>query len=165
MSNAKPARAASRRAALTELKQAGRENSDATVMFHAAMAARVGLNPTDTKALSILERLGPLTAGDLSGHTGLTAASVTSLIDRLERKRLVKRLSDPQDRRRTRVQSDPAGLAKLYPHFASFEAALDALLASYSLEQLRLVTGFLNATSKILRTETTRLTAARDGTG
>lgn len=61
--------------------EAGSENSTATVLFHAAIAERLGLGPSDHKALDILARHGPLTAGEIGEHTGLASASVTSLID------------------------------------------------------------------------------------
>jgi DNA-binding transcriptional ArsR family regulator len=69
---------------------AGRESSAATVMLHTAIAERSGLTATDTKTIDTLIRLGPVTAGELAGYTGLATASVTSLIDRLEKKGLVR---------------------------------------------------------------------------
>ena len=68
-----------------------REHNAAAVAFHGAVAARFGLNMTDLKALDILERTGPRTAGEIAAETGLAAASVTALIDRLARKRCVRR--------------------------------------------------------------------------
>ena len=53
-----------RRAELLEqLALAGRVSSAATVMFHTAVAARQGLSASEEKALDLLERSGPLTAG------------------------------------------------------------------------------------------------------
>ena len=43
---------------------------------------RLGLHPTDYKVLSILDRMGPLGAGEVGRHNGLATASVTNLIDR-----------------------------------------------------------------------------------
>lgn len=85
---------------LGDLSLVGRENSDATVLFHAAIADRLDLHPTDYKALGILERLGPLSAGDVARRTGLAPASVTDLIDRLEQKGFVRRVRGSTDRRR-----------------------------------------------------------------
>jgi DNA-binding MarR family transcriptional regulator len=158
VSNVKSEPAKDRAAAVAAVKAAGRANSDATVMFHAAIAGRLGLNATDTKALSILEREGPLTAGELSRRTGLTAASVTTLIDRLERKRLARRVQDPADRRRVRVAADPAGLTQVTPHFAEFEAGLDALLAQFKVADLDIIVRFLSETNALLETQRLRLT-------
>ncbi len=53
---------------------AGRESSAATVMLHTAIAERSGLTATDTKTIDTLFRLGPVTAGELAGYTGLATA-------------------------------------------------------------------------------------------
>src|SRR4029453_5253182 len=90
----------SRRALLDALTEAGRAHSDATVLFHAAVADELGLNPTDHKVMSILERRGPLSAGQIPQRTGLATASVTALLDRLETRGVVRRRSDPAARRR-----------------------------------------------------------------
>jgi DNA-binding MarR family transcriptional regulator len=71
---------------LDELALAGRAMSAATVMFHATVAARQGLSATEEKALDLLDRFGPLTAGELAKRSGLAPASVTGLINRLEEK-------------------------------------------------------------------------------
>ena len=89
---------------LTQLRRADREHGDATVFFHAALAAEANLHPTDYKALSVLDRLGPMSAGELGRHMSLAAASVTNLIDRLVAKGLLRREPDPLDRRRVLLQ-------------------------------------------------------------
>ena len=57
------ARTGRRAELLEELALAGRAMSAATVMFHATVAERQGLSATEEKALDLLERFGPLTAG------------------------------------------------------------------------------------------------------
>jgi DNA-binding MarR family transcriptional regulator len=65
----------------------------------------MALHPTDYKALGILDRLGPMSAGQLAAHTGLAAASITSLVDRLEARGFARRVHDSQDRRRVLVEA------------------------------------------------------------
>src|SRR5580692_9536056 len=89
---------------IAALSDAGRESSTATVLLHTAITDRIGLSASDTKTLDVLLRQGPCTAGELARHTGLTTPSVTSLIDRLEAKRLVRRVADAADRRRVIVK-------------------------------------------------------------
>src|SRR5262249_50700012 len=88
---------------LQELSRVGREHSDATVLFHSTMASLLDLHPTDYKALSMVERSGAMSAGEIAQYSGLAAASVTNLIDRLERKGFVRRAPDAPDRRRGMV--------------------------------------------------------------
>src|SRR5262249_28500718 len=49
-----------------------------------AAADRIGINSTDLNCLNILSFRGQMTAGDLAKATGLTTASITGVIDRLE---------------------------------------------------------------------------------
>jgi hypothetical protein len=53
------------------LTLAARESSAATVLFHTAIAEQAGLAPSDTKTMDILDRSGPVTAGELATRTGL----------------------------------------------------------------------------------------------
>ena len=158
-----PARKPSgRRAQLIEaLNRAGREHSTATVLFHSAMAERFGLSPTDYKALEVLARLGPLTAGQLVEHTGLASASVTALIDRLEQKGFVRRAHDTEDRRRVIVELIPEGVARIAEAFAPFVRSLDELWAPYTAEQLEVIRDFFVRSTERIRAETARLTSAR----
>jgi len=103
---ASPGRTGRRAELLAQLETAGRAQSAATVMFHTAVAARQGLSATEEKALDLLERHGPLTAGELARHSGLAPASVTGLINRLERKGFARRVRNPNDRRSVLVEID-----------------------------------------------------------
>src|SRR5215831_7190084 len=49
-----------------------------------AAADRIGINNTDLNCLNILSFSGHMTAGELARATGLTTASITGVIDRLE---------------------------------------------------------------------------------
>src|SRR5260370_17856879 len=82
----------------------GKRLSTATIMFHTAVADQIGVGVTDAKCRSILLQFGPMTAGDLAMHLGLTTGAVTGVVDRLERARLVRRVADAKDRRRVIVE-------------------------------------------------------------
>ena len=47
---------------------------------------------------------------DLAGHMGVTVATMSLAIDRLEQKRYVRRDRDPQDGRRVLLRVTPAGV-------------------------------------------------------
>ena len=87
--------------------------------MHTIIAERVGLGATETKTLFLLRSEGALTAGEIAQYTGLTTSSVTSLIDRLERKGFVRRVRDTQDRRRVIVESNEEQLVDLDRVFQS----------------------------------------------
>lgn len=151
-----------RTALLAELHQAGREHSNAAVMFHAAVGARMGLGMTEEKTLDLLERDGALTAGEISARSGLAPASVSGLLDRLERKGFVRRVRDRVDGRRVIVEINREHVGSFGALFATFVAGLDALYASYSDEQLEVILDFLRRSAAIQRDATAELTANGD---
>jgi DNA-binding MarR family transcriptional regulator len=74
---------------------------------------RFGLNRGEVGALSALRLAGPphrLSPTRLGKGLMLSSAGVTSRIDRLERRGLVRRLADPDDRRGVIVELTDAGL-------------------------------------------------------
>jgi DNA-binding MarR family transcriptional regulator len=138
-------RTRAREALLQELATAGRESSAATVMFHTAVAERRGLRPTDSKALDVLLRTGPLSHADLGRELGLAPASVTGVIDRLTARGYVERSQHPEDGRRILVTPDEERVyADIAPLFAGWVRELEALYETYSDEELRVIADFLS---------------------
>ena len=121
----------------------GRTLSTAAVMFHETLAARVGLSATENKALEMLQRLGPMTPARLAEESGLAPASVTALVDRLERKGAAVRDPHPHDRRRVLVRMAPEHLARVAGLFTEFVGALQGACAAYTDEELRVVARFM----------------------
>jgi len=144
---------------LEQLALAGRASSAATVMFHTAVAARQGLSASEEKALDLLERSGPLTAGELARQSGLAPASVTALINRLEAKGFARRVQNPSDRRSVLVEVNAERVwATVAPLFADWVGSLQELYAGYTDEQLEVILHFLNEAARRQREATARLT-------
>src|SRR5882762_5867505 len=78
----------------------GKSFSDTTIFMHEVIAKKAGLSGTDHKYLGLIIENGPVSAGELSKLTGLTTGAITGLVDRLEKKKLVKRKFDKSDRRK-----------------------------------------------------------------
>jgi hypothetical protein len=152
----------SRTELLAQLRRVGREHSDATALFHSALAAEAGLHPTDYKALTVLDRLGPMSAGELGRHTGLAAASVTNLIDRLVAKGFLRREPDPLDRRRALLHSDVAELVD-NDFFASWQRTATQVWERYSDTELAVILDFLADTAQWLRARTEERTSQNAG--
>src|SRR6516164_8923526 len=89
---------------LAGLNDEFRQMSTVTILFHQAIADRLGMNVTDHKCADILLRSGPITAGELAQRTGLTTGAITGVIDRLEQAGFVRRAKDPGDRRRVIIE-------------------------------------------------------------
>jgi len=143
----------------------GRELSAHTVMFHQAMAERLGLSVTDYKCLDFLlraERDGPMTAGDLARASGLTSGAITGVIDRLERAGFVLREANPDDRRQVRIRPRFERVSTYEPLFAPFAKAVGAALAEYDERDLAVISGFMRRMIEILKEQTARLREGAD---
>lgn len=157
MTTSGKARGTTRADILEEFARVGREHSDATVLFHSRMASLLDLHPTDYKTLGILERLGPMSAGEIASHSGLATASVTNLLDRLEQKGFVRRVRDTDDRRRVLVEPVMDRLTGAGNRFASSRRSLARLVERYSDRDLAVITDFLARNAERLRAETRKL--------
>src|SRR6516164_10356096 len=121
-------------------------------------ADRIGINATDLNCLNLVALTGPMTAGELARATGLTTASITGVLDRLEEGGFVRRERDPHDRRRVIVNLNPGpGLREIGPTFGPLVKAWRAAAASYSDEDLRLLLGFQRRFEDIVRGQLARL--------
>ena len=136
----------------------GSRFSLAVVMYHGAVAERVGLNVTDHKCLGLLLENDALTPGALASQAGLSSAAVTTVLDRLEPAGFVRRVPDPKDRRRTvlRVNHEKVD-AEISPLMASFQAAMGRLMSGYAPEQAALIVDFLAKCTDLFRAEAARL--------
>jgi len=121
-------------------------------------AERIGINVTDLNCLNIVALTGSMTAGDLAKATGLTTASITGVLDRLEEGGFVRRERDPQDRRRVivRLNAGPR-LREIAPTFGPLVKAWRATAAGYSDDELRLLLDFQRRLEDIVRGQLARL--------
>ncbi|MBS1880450.1 MAG: MarR family transcriptional regulator [Actinobacteria bacterium] len=87
-----------------ELIEEVRGNQAAVHQMDEAAHRAMGINGTDGRCLDIVDRRGLLSAGQLATEAGLTTGAVTAVLDRLEEKGYVRRVPDPDDRRRILVE-------------------------------------------------------------
>jgi DNA-binding Lrp family transcriptional regulator len=126
------------------------------VLNSLAHADATGQHPTDLYALNILELNAPLTAGALAAQTGLTAGAATRLIDRLAQRDQVRRVVDPNDRRRILIDVIPTVTIDTDGVFGPIRRHLTEVFVRFSAEQLRVLfeyfehaaTAFQNATEE-----------------
>ena len=141
---------------LTQLTHAVRLAGRHTVFFHEAVGDRLGLSAVDSRAMSYLQETGPVTAGRLAALTGLTSGAVTAMIDRLEEAGLVRRVRDPEDRRRVIVApvADPSRAPAADQLLARLGEAFGKLTARYTNAQLAILVDFVTEASDMLRDQT-----------
>ncbi|HTT51982.1 MAG TPA: MarR family transcriptional regulator [Streptosporangiaceae bacterium] len=127
-------------------------------LMNQAAADRIGINSTDLNCLNILSFRGQMTAGELARETGLTTASITGVLDRLEEAGYVRRERDPQDRRRVvvRLVLDRA-LRDVAAVFLPMMRDWNQMAGRYSDDELRLIVGFYDRMEEVLRGHLNRL--------
>ena len=118
-----------------------------SIQMHEAIARKAGLSGTDHKYLGFLIQKGQMTAGELSNLTGLTTGAVTGLIDRFEKKKLVKRQFVKNDRRKVIIEPNTKNImALLEPLFKEFRNKSEKLISSFSSNEIKIIeTYFLKA--------------------
>lgn len=121
-----------------QLRKLSQQYAYTSIRMHEAVGRRAGLSGTDHKYLGFLLQKGPMTAGELAHITGLTTGAVTGLVDRFEKKKLLKRQVDKADRRRIIIVPDADKIQKLLqPLYQDFQDDTDRLFAAFSAAELK----------------------------
>lgn len=145
----------------SELKQQvvkdGREQGISYTLFRNAIGKKLGLNTTDFEGLDLIFFRGVATPGELSRYTGLSTGSTTAMIDRLEKIGLVKRQSNPDDRRGTLVVIDAVAALKFRPLFMLVRLAQNDLLDSYTRAQLKVLADYFQRSAALFEAERRKL--------
>lgn len=126
-----------RDALLAELSAVAREASGRALVVHQAIADRFGLGASDLKCLDLARAEPDLTAGRIADATGLSAAAVTALLDRLERAGFIERVRGQADRRKVHVRSTGRHEAAMAAAFGELAAGFGETAAAFSDDQLR----------------------------
>ncbi len=113
-----------------------------------------GLGRTDVRALVAImdaaRRGEALTAGALGQAVELSSASVTALVDRLERAGHVRRVRDPQDRRRVALEMSDEAMAAGAEHFGGLQRDLVGAMGGYSDGEVAVVRRFLEEMTEVI---------------
>jgi len=133
-------------------------HSYTSIQMHEAVARKAGLSGTDHKYLGFLMEKGQMTAGELSTLTGLTTGAVTGLIDRFEKKKLVKRRFAEDDRRKVIIEPNTKNImALLQPLYKESRSRTEQLIASFSSKELKVIETFFLGTIEIMNATTDKL--------
>jgi DNA-binding MarR family transcriptional regulator len=125
--------------------------------FDQAIADHVGMNRTDMRCLDLIDQAGGMTAGELARAAGLTTGAVTAVIDRLEKAGMARRVPDPADRRRVRLEVTPKLWERTGPLMMPFLDESQAILDDYSTEELERFAEFLRRVIEVQAKHTERI--------
>lgn len=129
-----------------------------SIQMHEAVARKAGLSGTDHKYLGFLMEKGQMTAGELATLTGLTTGAVTGLIDRFEKKKLVKRQFAANDRRKVIIVPDTQNIMTLLvPLYKDFRKKSQKLLASFSNKEVKVLEKYFSKAIEVMNETTVHL--------
>jgi DNA-binding MarR family transcriptional regulator len=149
-----------RRRRTTEIKESLRVLSIQLSLLNHQVGARLDLKDVDFYCLDLINRLGPLNPSALARRAGLHPATMTGILDRLERGGWVTRERDPNatDRRAVTLRALRDRNAELFKLYSGMNASMDDICAGYDESQLDLLADFLSRTTHAGQTATDELT-------
>ena len=96
-----------------------------------------------------------MTAGELSNLSGLTTGAVTGLIDRFEKKQLVRRELAEDDRRKVIIKPNTENImALLAPLYKEFRKKSEQLFEAFSDKEIKVIEAYFKKAIEIMN-ETT----------
>lgn len=112
-------------------------------MFRNALAKRLRLTLTESLCLTALGIGRVRTPTEIARFTGLTTGATTSMLDRLERRRFVRRVPNPDDRRGVIVETDEGYTEHATDLISGIQKDHRRHVACFSETELKVVERFL----------------------
>ncbi|RSM69174.1 MarR family transcriptional regulator [Actinoplanes sp. ATCC 53533] len=133
----------SRRRLVAAVKESLRLARNQLSVFSRQVATRLELKDADLDCLDLIDRAGPLSPTALARLTGLHPATMTGILDRLERGGWIIRERAESDRRAVQIRSLRNRQGELYGMLAGMNRSIDEICADYSDAELAVVADFL----------------------
>ncbi|MBT1684913.1 MarR family winged helix-turn-helix transcriptional regulator [Dawidia soli] len=144
--------------AARQIRKLSQQYAYTSIQMHEAIGRKAGLSGTDHKYLGFLLEKGQMTAGELATLTGLTTGAVTGLIDRFEKKKLVKRRFAEDDRRKVLIEPNTKNIMALFkPLYKEFRSHSEKLIASFSGKELKVLETYFLKAIEIMEETTDRV--------
>ncbi len=141
-----------------QIRKLSQHYAFASIQMHEAIGRKAGLSGTDHKYLGFLIEKGQMTAGELAQLTGLTTGAVTGLIDRLEKKKYVKRKFAEDDRRKVLIEPNTKNIMSVFvPLYKEFREKTEKLLSSFSDKETKIIESYFIQAIRIMEETTDRV--------
>jgi DNA-binding MarR family transcriptional regulator len=144
------------------IKQSLRDLGAGLARLNQSVGSRLDLRVTDLDCLDLITRYGPVSPTALAKRAGLHPATLTGILDRLERDGWITRDRDPADRRGVILRAQRgrgAEVLRLFLVDSGMNAAVDEICAGYTDAELAVVAEFLRRTADAGRAAAGRLSA------
>ncbi len=123
------------------------------------VGSRLKVRDSDLDCLDLIARLGPIAPSELARRSGVHPATITGILDRLQKAEWIARERDPAaaDRRGVIVRIRRERVGEVFRLYAGMISALDGICADYSEQELELIGGFLDRVAEAGRGVTEEL--------
>jgi DNA-binding MarR family transcriptional regulator len=132
-----------RRRRLAEVRDGLRSLRLELTRLNHRVSERIEVRDIDLDCFDLIARRGTLTPKELAELSGVHPATLTGILDRLERGGWIVRERAAGDRRSVQLRPAPRSAAQIVPHFARMNHAMDAACADFTDEQLDVIVEFL----------------------
>jgi DNA-binding MarR family transcriptional regulator len=126
-----------------QIKESMRELSVQLSLVNLQVSGRLAMRHIDLDCLDLIGRHGPLSPTALARLAGLHAATVTGILDRLEKAGWITRDRDPEDRRAVVVEVQRERVHEIFALYAGLNAAMDGIFTRYRDGDLDVLADFL----------------------
>jgi DNA-binding MarR family transcriptional regulator len=148
-----------RRRLTAEIKDSLRALSNQLSLLNHQVGAQLDLKDVDIDCLELITRHGPMSPSTLSRRTGLHPATMTGILDRLQRGGWVTRERDPDatDRRAVTVRALRDRNKEMFQLYSGMNGTMDKICSGYAETELELLAEFLRSTTEAGQDATTEL--------
>ena len=147
-------RAQQRQRTASEIRDSLRELRIQLALLNYRVGSQAELKDIELDCIDILDAYGPLSPSALARRAGLHPATMTGVLDRLERGGWIIRERDPSDRRAVLVGVVRDRFGELLGLYAGMARAMNTLLAGYSDRELEVIADFMRKTLEAGRAAT-----------
>ena len=148
-----------RRRLTTNIKDSLRELTNQVSLLNHKVGTKIELRDVDLDCLDLISREGPMSPSALARRTGLHPATMTGILDRLQRAGWITRERDPDaaDRRAVTVRALRDRGGEIFHLYAGMNSAMDKICGGYTDEQLAVLADFLRRATDAGRAATDAL--------
>ena len=161
MSSVSPERAEEirrRQRSSAQVRESLRELRIQLSLLNYRIGSQLDLKDVDLDCLDIVDVYGPLSPSALARRAGLHPATMTGVLDRLERGGWIARERDASDRRAVVVRILSDRYAELMRFYSPMNRSMNKILAKYSDSELEAIADFMSRTVDAGRSATDELT-------